>query len=54
MNSHFLKIPNQEGGREGGSGEVGMVSQLLPVFSYESFPNKRFLKIYFIKEGEHF
>ena len=31
-----------EGGR-GVSGEVGMVSLLLPVFSYESFPKEIFL-----------
>ena len=33
----FEKFPTQRG--EGGSGEVVIVSQLLPVFKYESFPN---------------
>ena len=36
-NSHFLKNSQPRGG-EGGSGEVGMVSQLLPVLNYDSFP----------------
>ena len=34
-NSHFLE-KTQPGG--GGSGEAGMVSQLLPVLNYDSFP----------------
>jgi len=33
----FEKFPSERGG-EGGSGDVGMVSQLFPVFNYESFP----------------
>jgi len=33
----FEKFPSERGG-EGGSGEVGMDSQLFPVFNYESFP----------------
>ena len=36
-NSHFLKNSQPRGG-EGGSGEVGMVSKLLPVWSYDGFP----------------
>ena len=35
--SHFLKTSQPRGGG-GGSGEVGMVSYILPVFSFESFP----------------
>ena len=38
-NSHFLKNSQPTGvGAEGGSGEIRMVSQLLLVLNYDSFP----------------
>ena len=43
--SHIKKLfPTEVGG---GSGEIGMVSQLLPVFNYDSFPNK-YTKVEFL------
>ena len=39
-NPTFWKIPNLGGGVKGGDGEGGMVSQLLPVMNYDSFPKK--------------
>ena len=38
-NSTFWKIPNRGG--KGGPAEVGMVSHILPVFNFESFPKGR-------------
>ena len=37
----FEKFPTYFGGR-GGSGEIRMVSQLLPVLNYDSFPKQEY------------